>query len=198
MIFLLPLVLIAQGQFPVGIVRGTLVGQAERTLTVRLADQRELPCSYNARTWFERDTQRIEPSVIRAGDRLEMVADRQDGNCYVRSVKVLDNTPIKPIPGRRPSLKREYSSPTEAFAPRGEMTFTGIVIDMKEDQLTIRTRTQGNHTFLIRHDTRFMTEGLRQKREELATGTRVFLRAGRNLEGQVEAYSVVWGDILKP
>lgn len=191
------LVLLAQAEVPPGIVRGELIAVTSADFSVRMADQREVKCTYSTRTWFERDTQRIEPAAMKQGDRIEMVADRQNG-CFARSVHVLDNTPVKQIPGRRPSLKREYSSPTEAFAPRGELTFAGIVTGLEADKLTIRTRAQGNHTFLIRHDTRFMSEGLRQTREQLASGTRVFVRAGRNLEGQVEVYSVIWGEILKP
>ena len=185
-------------QYPAGIVRGELVSVQQASLLLRLADGREQTCAFGPKSWFERDSQRIEPAALRPGDRLEMVADRQGGGCFARSIHILENPPLKQVPGRRPSLKREYPSPTESFAPRGDFTLSGIVTELGEERLTIRTRAQGNHTFLIRHDTRFLSEGLRQTRADLGTGKRVFIRGGTNLEGQVEAYSVAWGEILKP
>jgi hypothetical protein len=33
---------------------------------------------------------------------------------------------------------------------------------------------------------------------DLKPNTRVFIRAGKNFEDQVEAYQVIWGEILHP
>jgi len=33
---------------------------------------------------------------------------------------------------------------------------------------------------------------------DLKPNTRVFVRAGKNLEDQIEAYQIVWGEILQP
>ena len=95
-------------------------------------------------------------------------------------------------------MKREYSSPTERIAPRGDITVTGLVTNMSGQWLTLRTRSEGIQRFLLRHDTRYVGEGLRVDRESLHAGTRVFVRAGRNFEGVVEAYQVIWGEIMKP
>jgi hypothetical protein len=33
---------------------------------------------------------------------------------------------------------------------------------------------------------------------DLKPTTRVFVRAGKNLDEQVEAYQIIWGDIMEP
>ena len=39
--------------------------------------------------------------------------------------------------------------------------------------------------------------GLPLERSNLEPQTRIFVRAGRNLDGDVEAYTIVWGEILE-
>jgi hypothetical protein len=180
------------------VLRGPLVSREANVVRVQVAEGQIAECGFDIRTWMERDGQRLEAAALAVGDRLEIVADQRPTGCYARTLHVLDVPPQNPIAGRRPSMKREYSSPTDRYAPRGDMTVTGLVAELSEQWLTIRTRTEGHQRFLLRHDTRYVGEGLRTAREALARGTRVFVRAGRNFEGVVEAYQVIWGGILKP
>jgi hypothetical protein len=190
---------IAQFMEPkMGIVRGPLLARTGQILKIQVAEGQQVDCSFDIKTWMERDGQRIESAALAVGDRLEMVTDRRDTGCYARTIHVLDVPSQNTIPGRRPSMKREYNSPTERYAPRGDMTATGLVVDISDRWLTIRTRADGTKRFLLRHDTRFVGEGLRTERESLVPSTRVFVRAGRNFEGVVEAYQVIWGEIMKP
>ncbi len=199
---MLALVLLTIAQFiepKMGIVRGPLVARQGAHLMVETAPGQQVDCVYDLKTWMERDGQRIESGALATGDRLEIVLDRRgETGCYARTIHVLDIPPQNTVPGRRPSLKREYSSPTERIAPRGDITVTGLVTDMSGQWLTLRTRSEGIQRFLLRHDTRYVGEGLRVDRESLHSGTRVFVRAGRNFEGVVEAYQVIWGEIMKP
>jgi hypothetical protein len=181
-----------------GILRGPLVSREGKVLRVEVAAGQIAECAFDIRTWMERDGQRIEAAALAVGDRVEIVADRNPKGCYIRTIHVLDIPSQNTVPGRRPSMKREYSSPTERYAPRGEMTQTGLVMELSDKWLTIRTRADGAKQFLLRHDTRYVGEGMRTDRESLAHGTRVFVRAGRNFEGVVEAYQVIWGEIMKP
>lgn len=180
------------------VLRGPLVSREANILRVQVAEGQIAECGFDIRTWMERDGQRLEAAALAVGDRLEIVADQRPAGCYARTLHVLDVPAQNPGAGRRPSMKREYSSPTDRYAPRGDMTVTGLVAELSEQWLTIRTRTEGHQRFLLRHDTRYVGEGLRTAREALARGTRVFVRAGRNFEGVVEAYQVIWGGILKP
>lgn len=200
---LLAAVLGAQGPAPVGIVRGTFVSfdgtPVRGDMQVRTADDHVYQCSYDARTFFDRDNQRISIPGIAHGERVELVADRPDGpdTCYARTVHVVLTPPAKPLPGGRPALTPPYS-PTETFAPRGDMTFTGIVMKLTPDEVTIRTRSNGMKTIVLRRDTRYIGEGFRVNPDALAINTRVFIRAGHNYLNQVEAYQIVWGEMLTP
>ena len=79
--------------------------------------------------------------------------------------------------------------------PRGDRTVSGVVIRCDARSVTLRTR-DGEQTLLLRKDTRYLGDGAQQDAGALAVNTRVFVRAGRNLEGGVEAYQVMWGEIL--
>lgn len=192
----------AQENAPIGILRGDLVEwsgtpRAGR-LTFRTAGNRVLECSFDERTWFEHENERIIISGMKAGDHLELVADRQPPSttCYARTVQILDATIPRRTASGKPRLQL-HNSATELLAPRGDMTFSGIVLVMNGDWLTLRTRDKGKQVLLLRPDTRYLGGGLPLERSNLDPQTRVYVRAGRNLDGDVEAYTIVWGEILQ-
>ena len=192
----------AQQNAPIGVLRGSLVSWAGTPragqLTFRGSESRLFVCSYDDKTWFERQNQRISVGGAEAGDRLEVVSDRHPGSdvCYARTVHILD-TPLPLVPGARRQL-RTYQGASEVFAPRGDLTFAGIVVSIDSAGLVLRTRSGELRTIALRPDTRYLTEGQAAARDHLVPQTRVFIRAGRNLENQIEAYQVVWGEILRP
>ena len=59
-------------------------------------------------------------------------------------------------------------------------------------------RAKESETLLIRGDTRYLANGGAVNAADLRPNLRVFIRAGRNLYQQVEAYQVIWGDIPGP
>jgi hypothetical protein len=77
------------------------------------------------------------------------------------------------------------------------MNISGLVVQRAPYTLTLKTRT-GTATLLLRPDTRYVGAGLRVAADSLQINQRVFIRAGRNLEGDVEAYQVMWGEITSP
>jgi hypothetical protein len=79
----------------------------------------------------------------------------------------------------------------------GNLTFAGVVARLNGESLVLRTR-DGEQTLLIRHDTRYVENGDTVEAAQLRPNMRVFIRAGRNLYEQVEAYQVIWGSILDP
>lgn len=186
------------GRSAMGVLRGSLVARVGFVLRVEVGEGKQTDCTFDIRTGMERDGQRIEVAALAVGDRVEMVTDNRPTGCYIRTVHVLDVPTQNQGPGKRPNMKREYSGATERLAPRGDMTATGLVVELSDTWMTIRTRGEGNKQFLLRHDTRFVGDGMRTDRESLARSTRVFVRAGRNFEGVIEAYQVIWGEILKP
>jgi hypothetical protein len=183
---------IAQESMPRGIVRGTLVAwegsAAAGVLTVRNAEGAVYGCSYDRHTYFERNHRLVQVGTLAAGDPVEVVADRRPGlsACYVRMLQVIVSTPARRLAVRRAG---------EPFQPRGNLSFAGLVVHRDPGTFTLRTRT-GERTLLLRSDTRYLGEGVRADAASLCVNMHVFVRAGRNLDGDVEAYQVVWGGIL--
>jgi hypothetical protein len=79
------------------------------------------------------------------------------------------------------------------------MTFSAVVLRVAPEVLTVRVRGDAQEkTVMLRPDTRFLAHGAPVTEAALRPNTKVFLRAGKNLDGQLEAFQVVWGDILQP
>jgi hypothetical protein len=64
--------------------------------------------------------------------------------------------------------------------------------------LVLRTRTEPEQIVLLRDDTRFLQGGFPVDVSQLSINARVFIRGGRNLENDLEAYQVIWGEIPGP
>ena len=174
---------------PIGILRGELVLANAATFDMRSAEKVVYRCGFDFRTYFERENQRITAANITAGETIEVVADHKPGSstCYARTVHVID-------PNLKSRRWRPHPSPTESFAPRGDMTFSGIVMRQDSQSVTLKTRA-GDVILMKRLDTRYLDSG--QRVDTASVNSRVFVRAGRNLDGALEAYQVVWGEILK-
>ena len=148
-------------------------------------------CGYDSLSYLELSRNRITIAKLEPGDPLEILTDHKPGSrdCYIRMLQVV---PPGPPPGRAtvsPALARP------AFErPRGDRTVSGVIIRSSPRSITLRTR-EGEQTLLLRKDTRYLADGAPQDAAGLTINTRVFVRAGRYLEGGIEAYQVVWGEI---
>ena len=165
-----------QSEMPIGIMRGEMVSRTATELAVRNSSG-FYACFCDAHTYFER--------ALAIGDPVEVVADRQIGSaaCYTRMVHALET--------RRSRIVK----PPESFQPHGNLTLAGIVTRRNAGGLTLRTR-DGETTLVLRPDTRYWCDGVRAAQNALAVNTRVFIRAGRDFEGNVEVYQAVWGNLL--
>ena len=193
----------SQENAPVGIVRGDLVEwdgeMTQGDLLIRTPPDRIYTCHFDSFTYLERDGQRIGLGVLKTGDRLELVTDRKPGSqrCYARTVRVVDKTPAPVNPGYRVNLRKNNTIIDQLY-PRGNLTFSGVIIRMNPQMMGIRTRTEGEKIILLRQDTRYMDSGLPAEISMLAVNTRVSIRGGRNLDNELEAYQVIWGQIEGP
>ncbi len=191
----------AQENAPVGIVRGDLVewdgDKVEGDILLRTLPDRLYTCHFDAFTYMERDGQRIGMAVLKAGDGLELVTDRKPGSqrCYARTLRVVDKPPPA-NPGYRATARR--STLIDQLYPRGNLTFSGVILRLNAQMMVLRTRTQGETTVQLRQDTRYMDSGLPAEASMLTVNTRVSLRCGRNLDNELEAYQVIWGEIEGP
>jgi hypothetical protein len=102
-------------------------------------------------------------------------------------------------PSRRIRLyRRRDRLPADELFPRGHLTFSGLVSQVNPERLVLRMRGQNETRILIRPDTRFLREGSQVAASALDVNTHVFVRAGKNLQGDIEAFQVIWGRIVNP
>ena len=174
----------AQQMMPVGVVRGSLVTWLGGSLSVRSADGTVYDCSYDKHTLFQRNLWPIQSADLSGGEPVEVVSDRKlpTRTCYVRMLSVVYISPKSP---RRSVPKREV------WTPRGYLTYSGLVVKSDESKITLKTRN-GSRTLLLSARTLYSAAA------EPLLNKHVFVRAGRNLEGALEAYQVMWGEILNP
>src|SRR4029079_19676547 len=116
----------------------------------------------DARTLIERAHQRVSCSQIRSGRRMEIGYDRANeaGSRYARLVSVgkIDAPRRRSVLLPLGPLSRE--DPTQSYAPRGSLTFAGVVLRLESTGLVLRTRVDGEKWILVRRDTRFREDGL--------------------------------------
>lgn len=192
----------AQDIAPTGILKGEVIERDEAAsgdVAVRAPDNRVYRLRFDAGTYAERDGKRVPVGQLRAGEMVEIVSDVgvKPNERYARRIHVVDAD--TPAPVLRPRSRRLYRSNLYAdIFPRGNLTFSGTVVELNGQSVLIRTRGAGPTRFLLRDDTRYMSNGGPALFDDLTVNTRVFVRAGKNLEGDLEAYQVVWGEIFSP
>jgi hypothetical protein len=192
---------LAQEDAPPGLLRGEFVSWSGTPrggdFTFRSTTHQLYSCSYDQKTYIERWNQRITFAGADKGDRLELISDHRLGSvaCYARMVQILDVPPAHAVAGVRPRLRSP--SPIAALAPRGNMTVAGVVLRVFPELLVLKLRS-GEHAFVcLRSDTQYLAQGQPSAAGSLRANTLVFVRAARNLDGEVEAYQVIWGEILQ-
>jgi hypothetical protein len=183
----------AQEQAPRGVVRGRVQQVSANSLSVLTPLGSTYGCNFDRHTYFEQNAQRIFAGALRANDPVEMITDVKGGECYARTVRIVPPTTSGRIPNLRP-----YRAALDNLFPRGNLTFAGVVRRLNGHMLVLRTRTEPEQIVLLRDDTRFLASGLPSDFSELAVNTRVFIRGGKNIENDLEAYQVIWGEIPGP
>lgn len=194
---------------PAALVRGVLLERdpqtAEGEFSVRLADNRVLRYRFDQKTFVERERDLIDVARLRPGEKVEVVSDSIPGFVlrYARTVHVLeDPQPLPRLTATSHGRYRAYRSVEERdrslVLPTGNLTYSGVVSVLTPDRLILHTRNGGEQTLVVGKETRFVQNGALVAADTLQLNTRVFIRAGRDLYDQVQAYQVIWGSILDP
>ncbi len=147
-------------------------------------------CGYDALSILQLSRQRVTVAKLEPGDPLEIITDHKPGSrdCYIR---MLDVVP----PAGPPSRAKPVAAARPIFdLPQGDRTISGVIIRRDARSITLRTH-DGEQTLLLRRDTRYVGDGAQQDASAALVNTRVFVRAGPNLYGGMEAYRVMWGEI---
>src|ERR1700722_14042445 len=144
-------------------------------------------CGYDSLSYLELSRQRITVAKLEPGDPIEIITDHKPGSrdCYIRMLQVIPPAPppsrAKPVAAVRPTFD----------LPHGDRTISGVIVRIDARSITVRTR-DGEQTLLLRRDTRYLGDGAQQDAAAVLVNTRVFVRAGPNLDGGIEAYQVMW------
>jgi hypothetical protein len=189
------------------LIRGVLLERdplaAEGEFSVRLADNRVFRYRFDRKTYVERENDLIDVARLRPGEKLEVVSDSIPGFVlrYARTIHVLEDPPPAPRLTASPqSHYRAYrsSEERERTLPTGNLTYAGVVSRIAPDRLVLHTRDGGEQTLMVGKETRFVQDGALVAADTLKLNMRVFIRAGKDLYDQVQAYQVIWGSILAP
>jgi hypothetical protein len=203
MLLLGPALLVAQTP-PV---RGVLLERDSQAsagqFSVRLPSHEVLRFRFDPQTTVERDRQAIDIPRLKPGEQVDVVSDPIPGYMLrqARSVTVVINPFATPPAPRPPQLGRLRSANRyieERALPTGNLTYSGVVSRVSVDRLVLHTRTGREQSLMLRKDTRYLLNGELVDAAALKLNTPVFVRAGRDLWDQVEAYQVIWGKILAP
>lgn len=173
--------------------------------SVRLPTHEVLRYRFDAQTAIQRDGNSVDVGRLKPGEKVEVASDPIPGFVlrYARSVQVIAEAPPPP-PGPRPpsSLSRLRSAnrtmQEDRLFPAGNLTYAGVVSRMNGDQIVLHTRDGREQSLVLRKDTRYLLNGDVVDSAALKLNTRVFVRAGKDLWDQIEAYQVIWGKILAP
>lgn len=185
------------------LVRGVLLERDPQTtsgeFSVRREDNHVLRYRFDPKTYVERDKQLIDVSRLEPGEKIEVVSDEGSESSlrYARTVHVLESAP----PAARAVSQgrfRAYRAPIEHPLPTSTLSYSGVVFRVNESRVMVHTREAGDQTILLRQDTRYLDNGAAVDVAALKPNMRIFVKAGRNLYDDVEAYQIIWGHILMP
>jgi hypothetical protein len=184
------------------IVRGVLLERDQQgpsgEFSVRIADNQVFRFQFDRKTYVERESQMIDVGHLKPGEKVEVVSDQLAGAVlrYARTVHViLPEAPPRPLSQGRLRAARDAA---DRAIRTGNLTYSGIVSRLSAERLVLRMREGLDQTILLRKDTRYLEDGGIVDSASLKQNMRVFVRAGKDLYDQVEAYQVIWGKILDP
>ena len=188
---------------PAALMRGVLLecdARAAGQFSIRAADNRVFRYQFDLKTYVERDSRMVDMHALTAGEKLEVLSDSLPDSPlrYARTVHVIEAPPPD-----RPLSQGRYRAPrrvaTEELPPRtGNLTYAGVVFRITPDAVAIHLRDGSEQSILLRKDTRFLQNGSIVDAASLKPNMRVFVRAGKSIYDEVEAYQIIWGRILDP
>lgn len=180
-------------------VRGVLLeregDEREGQLSVRGADHHVRVLLYDGATASQREDRAVAATALRAGDLLEAVCHgHPEPRCRAARIVVARPAPASPAAWPRIGWGRPDWGP--GWPPRGHLLLAGVIAEVFTDRIRLRTRGGGEYLLRLRDDTSLIGDGVAAGAGQLRVNMHVFVRAGRGLEGDLEAFQVVWGRIL--
>ena len=178
-------------------------------LSIRTTANRVYWFVYDTKTYVEQDNRLTSVPKLRKGDEVEVVSDTGPDVAlrYARTIHVVES-PVEKAAAQRQFSQGRYAIPkrppvredplqADLFLPRGTLTFAGLVCQLNAERLILRMRSGGEKTIYLRADTRYMKDGGMAAASALRLNTRVYVRGSQNLDGEMEAYQIVWGALAE-
>ena len=193
---------LAQENAPPGFLRGGLVSWTgtprNGQFTFQVLTGQAYLCSFDEKTYIERENRRITMAGTEKGDRIEIISDQRPGSalCYARAIQILEDPALHGAPGL--GRAGAVDAAAASFWSRPNLALSGAVSRITSDLLILRSRSGEHKTVRLRPDTRFLCEGQITESGTLRVNTVVFIRAAWNLYNELEAFQVIWGGILQP
>lgn len=149
---------------------------------------------YDAATEFRREDRTVAAAALQPGDLLEAWCfGEPQQRCRALRILVTRPAPSPPSWPRSTWGRPEWGP---SWPPRGHLLLAGVVAELFADRIRLRTRRGGDYLLRLREDTSLLQDGLAAQPAELRVNMHVFVRAGHGLDGDLEAFQVVWGRIL--
>lgn len=180
-------------------VRGVLLeregDEGAGQMSVRGADFQVRVLLYDGATAIQREERAVTPAALRPGDLLEAFCNGEpEPRCRAARIVVAKPAPVSSTGWRPTGWGRPDWGPS--WPPRGQLLLAGVIAERYADGIRLRTRRGGEYLLRLREDTSLIGDGLAAGAAQLRVNMRVFVRAGKGLEGELEAFQVVWGRIL--
>jgi hypothetical protein len=152
---------------------------------------------FDVKTHVERGGLSTSISLLHPGEQVVVASSPIPDSPLRYAASILAINPL-PAPRIAPRPRtRSLGTPIEPQPQRGDLTFSGVISFLADGRLILRTNS-GEQTLLLRQDTRFLESGNVVHGSDLKANMRVFVRAGKDLFGHMEAYQVMWGGFLQP
>lgn len=170
--------------------------------SIRTAGNQVFRYKFDQKTYVEREERMVQMVALRPGKKVEVLSDIVPDSSlrYARTVHVIESPPPeRPLSaGRYRALRKRPLEQPEMPVFSGNMTFSGVVFRITPESLTLHLRDGKEQSILLRKDTRYLQNGEIVDPGTLRPNARVFVKAGKSIYGDVEAYQVIWGRILDP
>jgi hypothetical protein len=163
--------------------------------SVRTADYQVFRYRFDPQTRVDRDGAALDVARLQPGDKVEVFSDRMPHAdlCYALAI----HATLSPLP-RALSAPRGRPEPVVEDRPVPDLFFSGVVSRLSGARVVLHMRGGADQTILLLKTTRYMNDGEVVDAAALKPAMRVFVQAGKSLYGDVEAYQVIWGQILQP
>jgi hypothetical protein len=168
---------------------------ASGEFSVRAADNQVFRYRFDPQTRVARDGAASDVARLEPGDKVEVVSDRMPHADMRYALTILVTLSMPP---RAPSAARDRARVEDLRIPAATLFFSGVVSRLSGARVVLHMRDGADQTILLLKNTRYMDGGEAVDADALKPNMRVFVQAGRSIYDEVEAYQVVWGQILQP